>query len=304
MRTQQKFSRRDLLAFGSAAATVLALPGAAAQSAPDAFTFVHFTDTHIQPELKADEGCRRCFAKINALKPAFALSGGDLVFDVMETGKEKAKQLFDLYDETRKRLEMPVYHAIGNHDVLGLSPKSTLSEADPQYGKKLFEDRIGKRYSSFDHGRWHFVLLDSIGIAPGRNYIGMIDEEQLDWLRNDLASTGPARPIVITTHIPLVSAVLQEVADRWAKRENYLINNSQEVLKTLEGYNVKAVLQGHTHIREEVVYKGVRYLTSGAVSGNWWKGEREGHPEGFGVLSVNGDQIDWRYETYGWQAAA
>jgi 3',5'-cyclic AMP phosphodiesterase CpdA len=297
-------TRRALLGASAAATVALAPKNLAGQAgSEDRFTFVHFTDTHIQPELKADDGCRLCFARINAVAPAFSICGGDLVFDIMETGKEKARQLLSLYEETRKRLTAPVHHVIGNHDVFGLSPKSSVSEADPEYGKKMFEDRFGKRYRSFDHGRWHFILLDSIGIAPGRNYVGRIDEEQMDWLKRDLAAVGGSRPVVISTHIPLVSAVLQEVPDPWAKRENYLITNSQEVMRLLEGYNVKVVLQGHTHICEEVIYKGVRYITSGAVSGNWWKGKREGHPEGFGVLTVSGEEIGWRYESYGWQAA-
>lgn len=296
-------TRRALFGSVSAAALTAATPLRSQTAPEDRFTFVHFTDTHIQPELKADEGCRQCFAKINEVAPAFSICGGDLVFDIMETGKEKARHLLSLYEATRKQLAAPVHHVIGNHDVFGLSPKSTVSEADPDYGKKMFEDRFGKRYQSFDHGRWHFILLDSIGVAPGRNYIGLIDEQQMEWLKRDLAATGTSRPVVIVTHIPLVSAVLQEVPDPWAKRENYLITNSQEVLKLIADYNVKAVLQGHTHICEEVIYKGVRYITSGAVSGNWWKGKREGHAEGFGVITVSGEDIRWRYESYGWQAA-
>ena len=49
------------------------------------FSFVHFTDPHIQPKLRAVEGYRDCFAKIQKLKPDFVLAGGDLVFDANET---------------------------------------------------------------------------------------------------------------------------------------------------------------------------------------------------------------------------
>jgi hypothetical protein len=38
------------------------------------------------------------------------------------------------------------------------------------------------------------------------------------------------------------------------------------------------------------------------VCGNWWKGPRDGHPEGFAVLTVRGDEVQWRYETYGFIA--
>jgi 3',5'-cyclic AMP phosphodiesterase CpdA len=173
---------------------------------------------------------------------------------------------------------------------------------DPLYGKKTFEDRIGKRYSSFDHKGWHFVLLDSIGMTPERGFIGNVDAEQMEWLRADLARTGKTRPMVVMTHIPVVSAVLQIVPDPWKTAETYLVMNAQEVLAALTGYNVKAVLQGHTHIRETVVYNGCQFITSGAVCGDWWKGARIGHPEGFGVLTVKGGEVHWQYETYGFRA--
>ncbi len=100
----------------------------------------------------------------------------------------------------------------------------------------------------------------------------------------------------------LVSAVLQIVADPWKTAETYLVTNAREVLEILWPYHPKLVLQGHTHIRESVTYNGCQFVTSGAVCGNWWKGSREGHPEGFGVLTVRGGKIDWRYETYGFVA--
>jgi 3',5'-cyclic AMP phosphodiesterase CpdA len=274
----------------------------AANAAPQDFTFVHFTDTHIQPELKAALGCHDCFDAVNKLHPDFALCGGDLVFDSNATTPRRALDLFTLYKETAKRLEMPVHSVPGNHDVVGLATASGVATTDPIYGKRTFEDRIGHRYSSFNHKGWHFILLDSIGITPERGFIGLIDAEQIAWLKSDLAATGPATPIVVLTHIPLVSAVLQIIPDQWKTPATYLVTNSQEVLEILHPYNVKAVLQGHTHIREKVTYNGCQFITSGAVCGNWWKGARLGHPEGFAVLSVKGSDITWTYRTYGFVA--
>jgi hypothetical protein len=37
--------------------------------------------------------------------------------------------------------------------------------------------------------------------------------------------------------------------------------------------NVKLCLSGHTHYIDEVDFLGVRYLSGGAVCGNWWKDE-------------------------------
>jgi len=297
-------NRRDFLVSAAAGAAFLGGTDrvASAASRPGDFSFIHFTDLHIQPELHAADGCTKCISKMNAAKPDFAICGGDLVFDAAEVQYPRAKQLFDLYAETLKPFHMPVHAVPGNHDVLGISNKSGVPQSDPHYGKRMFEDRIGPTFSSFDYKGWHFVLLDSIGATPGRDYIGLIDSGQLDWMRADLARMNPGTPLVVITHIPLVSAVLQIVADPWKTAETYLVTNAHEVLEVLWPYRPKMVLQGHTHIRESVTYNGCQFITSGAVCGNWWKGPREGHPEGFGVLTVRGEKIDWRYETYGFVA--
>jgi 3',5'-cyclic AMP phosphodiesterase CpdA len=201
-------------------------------------------------------------------------------------------------------LEVPLHNTIGNHDVFGLFTKSGVSPTDEKYGKKMFEDTIGRRYYSFDHKGWHFVVLDSIGMTPERQYIGQIDDDQLTWLTNDLQSTGTSVPVVLITHIPLVSTFPQMVSPPGASTAGILVTNVRDVLKIMMPYKVKAVLQGHTHVCENVRYKDTQFITSGAVSGNWWRGHRLGFPEGFAVLTVKGEEISWRYETYGWQAAA
>jgi len=288
-------TRRTLL---SATLAASALPAAASR-----FSFVHFTDLHIQPELHAAQGCAKAVARINALKPDFAISGGDLVFDAAEAGFPRAKQLFDLYAETLKPLRMPVHTVVGNHDVFGVSSQSGVPQTDAHYGKKMFEERIGPRYRSFQHQGWHFVLLDSIGTKQdGRDFQGWIDEEQMAWLKRDLAEMRPGTPLVLVTHVPLASGVLQLVKDPWKTAQTYLVGNAREVLELVKPYRPKAVLQGHTHIRETLLYDDCQFITSGAVCGNWWKGAREGHPEGFGVLTVTGQEIRWRYETYGFVA--
>jgi hypothetical protein len=110
--------------------------------------------------------------------------------------------------------------------------------------------------------------------------------------------------LVVVTHVPLVSSVLQVVPDPWMTAETYLVTNAREVLDILWPYKPIAVLQGHTHIREVVIYNGCQFITSGAVCGNWWKGPREGHPEGFGVITVHDRELVWQYQTYGFTATA
>ncbi len=80
-----------------------------------------------------------------------------------------------------------------------------------------------------------------------------------------------------------------------------VIANSKQVLDFRAGYNIKLILQDHLHVVEDC--QGSQYITSGAVCCNLWKGVRTGHPEGFAVCMIQGDQIEWSYRTYGWQAA-
>lgn len=234
------------------------------------------------------------------LKPDFVLAGGDMVFDAADQGLERAKKLYGLLDETLKRLDAPLHTCPGNHDVFGTSAKSGVSKTQQGWGKKMFEDHIGPRYHSFHHKGWHFIVLDSIEITPEGGYRGAVDSEQLNWLKADISKAGNA-PTVVLTHIPLLTAAVPILGFK-ENMDSLIVSNAKEVIEILAAGNVKMVLQGHTHICETVDYKGCQYITSGAVCGNWWKGQRLGFSEGYGVIHVRGDRAEWSYRSYGFQA--
>jgi hypothetical protein len=282
-----------------------AAPGVAPEAAaPGSFDFVFFTDTHIQPELAAAKGCDMCFKKIASLQPEFAISGGDHVFDVLGTNGMRAHVLFDLYGRTQADLAMPLYHAIGNHDVFGILTRSGVTPSDPDYGKKLYQDRIGPTHYSFQHKGYYFVVLDPIQPTQDHLWEARIDEAQLLWLGEELAKAGPAAPVILITHVPLVSAfsVYAEKRGGPPKYPTVTVGNAAEVMRLFAGHNVIAVLQGHLHINEIVSYKNTQYITNGAVSGNWWHGPRLGVSEGFTVVSLREGKLTRRYETYGFQS--
>jgi 3',5'-cyclic AMP phosphodiesterase CpdA len=279
----------------------------AAVAAAESFDFVFFTDTHIQPELDAAHGCQMAFAKIAAAKPEFAICGGDMVFDALDVPRTRADMLFDLYQRTEATIQAPLYHTIGNHDLYGILSKSGAIPTDPGYGKKMFEDRIGARtYYSFDHRGYHFIVLDSIFPTPDRLWEGRIDDAQLRWLAHDLAAIPPAAPIVVITHVPLITGYLAygPKPDGTQRYDTVSVANSAAVIALFAAHNVLAVLQGHLHINELVNYKDCQYACCGAVCGNWWHGPRLDFPEGFTIVSLREGKISWRYETYGFQSVA
>jgi 3',5'-cyclic AMP phosphodiesterase CpdA len=304
----RSLNRRRFLGLAGAAGTV-ALAGSpavalAAAPAPQDFDFLFFTDTHLQPELDAAKGCDMAFKRMRADKVDFAVQGGDHIFDALAVPRERGLSLFEMYDKTQQDLSVKVYHTIGNHDLFGVYPASGMPPSDPLYGKKFFNDHIGKTYYSFDHKGVHFIVLDSVFITPDRAYEGRIDDAQLAWLAGDLGAQTAATPIVVVTHVPLVTAY-ENYADKLPNppRANQMsVANTRAVYPLFHGRNVLGVLQGHTHVNERVEWQGVPYITSGAVSGNWWRGAHLGAAEGYTVVSVRGGRLTTRYETYGFKA--
>ncbi|SNT18803.1 3',5'-cyclic AMP phosphodiesterase CpdA [Granulicella rosea] len=297
-------TRRDFVFSLGVSGVALAAPGSLLAAPSQEFTFLFVTDAHIQPELGGDRGTAMAFKKARTIKADFAIQGGDHVFDANAVSKERAFQLYDLYGKTEQDLGLKVHHTLGNHDLFGTSPQGVASATDPLYARGLYTERFGKTYYSFDHKGHHFVVLDSIGITPDKSFEGRIDADQVAWLKTDLAALPLHAPVIVVSHIPLMSAYRSHFPPPAKPFDHnyFTVQNSAEVIEALEGYNVLGVLQGHTHINETIWWKGVPYITSGAVCGDWWKGAHVGIPEGFTVVTVAGGKLTTRYETYGWKA--
>ncbi|WP_167609269.1 metallophosphoesterase family protein [Maribellus sediminis] len=270
----------------------------------DTFSFVFVTDIHLTEEYNAVEGFSQAIDSINKLAPDFVLTGGDNIMDAIAQTYEKSDSAFHLFSSTIEKLTMPLYSTIGNHDVFGLYKKSGVDPNHPEYGKKFYEKRIAKRYYSFDHKNWHFVVLDGIGFTDDRHYYGHVDVEQLKWLKNDLERNGKEKPVVVSIHIPLLSIGSQIMeSPTQGMLENTIVTNAHDVIKILEQYNTKLVLQGHLHFLEDIEYNGIHYITGGAISAQWWTGPNFGMEEGFVKIDVSGDQFSWEYVDYGWVVA-
>jgi len=275
---------------------------------PEPFTFLFFTDAHLQPELNGVLGTNMAFQHARTIKADFAINGGDHVFDANKVTLARASQLYDLYGKTEQDLGLKVHHTLGNHDIFAIGTDAgtrTASPADSKlYGKRLYEDRFGKTYYSFDHKGHHFIVLDSIQFVPGDIYQGRIDPEQLKWLAADLAAQPAGTPILVVTHYPIVTAIQQYEPWRPSPDPKLWVSliNSEQVWPLFAAYNVLGVLQGHTHVNERVEWHGIPYITSGAICGNWWMGTRLGTPEGFTVVEVAGNKLTTRYETYGFKS--
>ncbi len=267
------------------------------------FKFIFMTDLHIQREANAVEGVKKAISEINKLNPDFVITGGDLIMDALAVSYERADSLYNLFNETMKLINAPVYHTIGNHEIFGWYPQSKVSSDHPEYGKKMFEKRIGKTYRTFEHKGWKFFILDSIEkLNEEGKYEGRVNAEQISWLKNELSKTDKGTPIVVVTHIPFITALTQiQKGSLEPNTPGLVISNSLEVLSLFKEHNLKLVLQGHLHILEEINFNNrVRFLTGGAVSGRWWAGPNNGLEEGFVIVNVDGENLTYEYFDYGW----
>jgi len=266
------------------------------------FDFVFMTDIHLQPEKNAVEGFNQAIDTVNKINPDFVITGGDLVMDVLGQSFERSDMLFDLYQKSQERFNMPVYNSMGNHEIFGIYEESGIEKDHPEYGEKMFENRIGKRYYSFDHKGWHFIILDGIEDTGESSYIGKIDSVQMNWIKSDLEKLNVETPIVVSVHIPFITAVTQlEKGSLEPNKKTTVVTNSKEVLELFDPYNLKLVLQGHLHFLEDIYAKGTHFITGGAVSSAWWSGAYNGMEEGFLLIKVKGDDFEWEYVDYGWE---
>lgn len=268
----------------------------------NSFSFVFMTDIHLQPEKNAVQGFKQAIDAANRLKPDFVITGGDNIMDALAQTWERSDKLYTLFYSMIENFNMPVYTTIGNHDIFGIYEKSGILPTHAEYGKKMYENRLTSRYYSFDYKDWYFIVLDGVGITRERLYNGYVDTEQIEWLKKELLKIGNDSPVVICIHIPLLSIEAQiALGPTEPFKNNSIVNNANEIREVLKGYNIKLVLQGHTHFLEDIKYDGIHYITGGAVSGSVWNGKRFAMEEGFLLVQIKEDNsFSWKYIDFEW----
>lgn len=99
---------------------------------PESFQFVFMTDIHLYDETcgfhsienrNAVKGFKKALEHINALKPAFVISGGDLILGALNQNENVSRRQFELYKKMVGELSVPLFNSIGNHDIFGIYRK-------------------------------------------------------------------------------------------------------------------------------------------------------------------------------------
>jgi 3',5'-cyclic AMP phosphodiesterase CpdA len=226
---------------------------------------------------------------------AFALAMGDNVGDDLA--------LYPRYLSVMKGINLPLYLVPGNHDLNYDSP-------DDAHSFDAFRREFGPTYYSFNYGKVHFVVLDSVyypspifSTATQKTYHGEIAPPQMEWLRNDLAYVPSDHLIVLNMHIPLVSLID-------CLSQQHQVRNRVELYSLLKGRKVLA-LAGHTHTSEQFLPGTLEngwgqptpfhQMIIGAACGSWWSGDFDdmgipvayqkcGTPRGYFNFNFSGNQ--------------
>ena len=236
----------------------------------------------------------------------------DIYADLVDSQREFAIVLGDIMDNDLSHFpyylqlcatsKIPLYHVPGNHD---LNFKATSDEHSLDTYKSLF----GPGYYSFDYGKVHFVVLDTVEYNGNNSFVGKIGERQLKWLQNDLQFVDDDKLICISMHVPLYSNVDNPGKDHVADRKKlYQVLQSREKI---------LALAGHTHTLENVFlssedgWKGekpIHLIIGGAACGSWWGGpfdergipqalQGDGVPNGYNILTFKGNEYTHLYKS-------
>ncbi len=285
------------------------------RSASRVLRFAHLTDSHIQPELRAEAGVASCLRHVQDRTdaPTLLVTGGDLIMDSFAEGFDRTKQQWGLFTGAFKReCSIEVRHCIGNHDIWGWNKAKSKTKGDEKgWGKSWATEALGleRAYYSFAKAGWRFVILDSVLPFEDR-YLGGLDDAQYEWLSAEL-STNAAQPTVVISHIPILSVVAM-MADGKLQDNKFVLpaasvfTDGARVHRLLKQHRqVKACVSGHIHMNERIELDGLTYICDGAVSGAWWKGRKERCGEGYGLFDLYDDgSFKHEYVEYGWKAEA
>lgn len=306
-------TRREMLAAASAGILMPSL----GQKLPNPhrkrkLRIAHLTDIHVQPEKGAPEGMQVAIAHALSQKekPDLMITGGDLIMDSFGASKERTKAQWDIFARIMKEnVKIPVRHTVGNHDVWGWGAGEAHA-SDSKFGKvwacEVLE--LPKPFYSFDQAGWHFIVLDSTDRHEGTGYKARLDEEQFEWLKGDLAATPKTTPIMVVSHIPIISVCSMfdgenEKTGNWVIPGAWVHIDARRIKDAFKTHpNVKLCISGHEHLLDQVMYNEVTYCCNGAVCGGWWGGDYYECTYGYTLVDLFDDgSFENRYVPYGWK---
>lgn len=158
-----------------------------------------------------------------------------------------------------KKLNVPYYIAIGDHDVYKANGLSKVRYYEMIHESNWFMFRHQPNYK-FKKNGFVFLIVDGAKeIIPGS--VGYYRENTLNWLDEEL-SKNSKKDVIILQHFPVVYP-----EDSEASAKTHKTYKVEDYLSVLDKHtNVLAVLSGHFHVNGETMTNGVYHISTPALS--------------------------------------
>jgi len=267
---------------------------------PQRFDVLMFSDPQPESEVEIDFIRDDVVNGVIGSKAAFGITAGDIMFDDLS--------MYPRYLRIIAQIGLPWYNIGGNHDLNFEAP-------DAKYARETFKRFFGPPYYAFEYGNALFLMLDNVDYLGADatkprlagKYQGRIGERQLAFVANVLTQTPQDRLVVVLMHIPLKTYL-------GPKEPNQNTIDKADLLKLL-GDRPQVSFAGHTHTTEHHYLDAEdgnpnaephHHHVMTAVSGSWWSGpfdhrgiavadSRDGSPNGFHILSIDGNSYSTRF---------
>ena len=272
-------NRRDALkCLGVGAGTLFTLQGgvfsafdlADAQEDMGTPLFLQISDPHSGFNKPANTDVvatlNRTIDMVNAMpkQPGLVLHTGDV------SHLSKASE-FDTANQLLSRLRVTELHVVpGEHDVTD----GPGTEFFARFGKA--SDNRG--YYSFDAHGVHFVaLVNVMNFKP--NGLGGLGDDQMAWLKDDLAGRSASQPIVVFAHMPLWT-----IYEPWG----WGTDEGDAIAALLARFGSVTVLNGHIHQIVQKVEGNILFHTARSTA---YPQPNPGEGPGPGPLKVPSDDL-------------
>jgi Icc protein len=206
------------------------------------FSFVQISDSHIGFNKAANQDVtatlKLALDKINRLPapPELLLHTGDITHSSKPAEFDTAEQLIKGVNAGQS------FYVPGEHDIA--------TDDGAMYHERFGKDSQGRGWYSFTHKGVHFIGLNNCQQVDA---MGKMGDDQVAWLKSDLASLSASTPIVIFAHIPLWM-----VYPEWG----WGTPDAAEALTYLKRFGSVTVLNGHIHQVVQKVEGNVAFHTA------------------------------------------
>ena len=203
---------------------------------------LHFSDTHLisgdgelYDDVNADNHLRQIFAELeasNARPEAMVFTG-----DIADVGELNAyHKIRSIVEPVAARLGAKVIWAMGNHD----------NRENFRTGLMGLPASAAPIYETHDINGLRIITIDTS--IPGHHH-GEIDDEQLQWLANELKTPAKDGTILALHHPPVPSvldlAMTVELVDQY------------KLAEVIRGSDIRSIIAGHLHYSSTATFAGI-----------------------------------------------